>query len=313
MSRGASELTSIIPGIVLCIILITGYRVSLRADAFLAEDRVYYGADSYNINYKDEIINGKGNAYFRKEGTSVRAREIVIYYGKNEKRAVFHRNVRIYDSERNYELRGDYGEAYYGDEYVAVQGNVIFIDDQRKVTAGQGESRGMKSFTFTEDVLFIDEGVTVQSQTLEVQPDETALFRDDVHVVFTESGDDLYCDALTYLIETGDSECRGNVIYMQKGSEEGEEEPFVVKSEMAQFFSESNLFLLMDGVYVTNGRYSFTAPIVKYFRERRVIESVGETVIKDSIRTVYCDRMVLDLNENKITFFGTIQGVFNLE
>jgi len=36
----------------------------LIADAYLAEDKIYYGADSYSINYEKEIITARGHAFF---------------------------------------------------------------------------------------------------------------------------------------------------------------------------------------------------------------------------------------------------------
>jgi lipopolysaccharide export system protein LptA len=284
----------------------------LHADAYLSEDRVYYGADTYNINYKDEIITAKGDAYFKREGMSVRAREIVIYYGA-EKKAIFRRNVRVLDQEMDYVLRGDYGEAYYRDDVLFLEGNVSLTEDTRTVTAGRCESHGGDSYTFMENVRFSDEEVTVSSRNLEVQPETDAFFSGDVHAVFTESGDQLYCLELTHHFETGDSEFRGNVIFMQEQSGDDGEQPFVVKSENAQFFNERDLFLLMEDVYATNGTYFLTAPMVKYFRDRRLIESVGETVINHGSRTVYCDRMELDLEQKKIAFFGEVRGVFELE
>jgi lipopolysaccharide export system protein LptA len=316
MSRGALFPNSTIVFIIVCLLLFafsSSYSArGLYADAYLSEDRVYYGADSYNINYKDEIINAKGNAYFRREGISVRAREIIIYYGA-EKRALFRSNVRIQDLEQDYELRGDYGEAHLREDYYFLKGNVAFTEGERVVTAGRWETSEGESHRFSDDVRFNDDEVTVSSKNLEVRADRIAFFSGDVHAVFTENGDSLFCRELIHHFQTGDSEFRGNVIFLQENTGEEDLQPFVVKSENAQFFNERDLFLLMDDVYVTNGRYSLTAPMVKYFRDRRVIESVGETVINDSLRTVYCDRMELDVEQRKIAFFGTIRGVFNLD
>jgi hypothetical protein len=284
----------------------------LHADAYLSEDRIHYGADTYNINYKDEIISAKGDAYFKREDMSVRAREIVIYYGA-EKKALFRRDVRVLDHEKDYVLRGDYGEAHYRDDFLFLEGNVSLAEEAWTVTAGRCESRGGSSYTFMEDVRFSDEEVAVSSRNLQVQPEMDAFFSGDVHAVFTESGDHLHCLELTHHFETGDSEFRGNVIFIQEQSGDEDEQPFVVKSENAQFFNERDLLLLMEDVYVTNGTYFLTAPMVKYFREKRLIESVGETVINHGSRTVYCDRMELDLEQKKIAFFGAIRGVFDLE
>jgi lipopolysaccharide export system protein LptA len=316
MSRGALFQNSIFVFVIVVFFLFvvsSSYSVlGLYADAYLSEDKVYYGADSYKVNYKDEIIDAKGNAYFRREGISVRAREITIYYGA-EKKALFRNDVRIRDLEQNYELRGDYGEAYFSRDYYFLKGNVSFSEGERVVTAGRWESTERESHKFSDGVRFNDGEVIISSRNLEIRLERTAFFSEDVHAVFAESGDSLFCRELTHHFQTGDSEFRGNVIFLQESSGEEDQQPFVVKSENAQFYKERDLFLLMDDVYVTNGTYSLTAPMVKYFRDRRVIESLGETVINNGPRTVYCDRMELDLEQKKIAFFGTVRGVFNLD
>jgi lipopolysaccharide assembly outer membrane protein LptD (OstA) len=292
--------------------LSSGPHLHTRADAYLSEDRIYYGADTYNINYKDEIVNARGKAYFRRDTLSVRAREITIYYGENEKKAYFFDRVKIRDTEENYELLGDYAEAHFREEFLLVENNVEFINDRGTVSAGKGESRGMETFTFKEDVSFISETLHIESQSLDVNKDDTALFREEVHVSFLENGDDLYCRTLIYGFATGDSEFREDVVYIQREETE-QEEPLIITSGIAQLYSDDDLFLLMDGVYITNGTYSLTAPMVKFYRESGVIESIGETIINDGSRSIYCDRMELFLDEKRIAFFGEIQGIFNLE
>ena len=75
MSKELWKPSKLLPG--LFVVLLCAFSLlsehNLPADAYLAEDRIYYGADSYNINYKDEVINAKGNAYFRRANLSIRA------------------------------------------------------------------------------------------------------------------------------------------------------------------------------------------------------------------------------------------------
>jgi lipopolysaccharide assembly outer membrane protein LptD (OstA) len=316
MSGGVLKLISL-PGVALFLSLYTLAPISLLADAYLSEDRVYYGADTYRINYKDEIINATGNAFFKREGLTIRSQEVVIYYGEDKKKATFHRGVKLQDRKNSYELYGDYGEAYFREEHFVILGDVVFIDDTRRVTAQRGESRKMETFSFTENVEFSDSQVTVISQSLNIQQDHRVIFRDDVRAEFVESGDVLYCRTLTYDVVTGDSEFRGDVIYIQgTGSSEdseGDTGPVLVRSEVARFISTEDLLLLMESVYVTDGEYALRAPMIKYYRERNFLESVGDTVIFDGQKTLYCDRMELDLDERSLAFFGSIQGVFDLD
>jgi lipopolysaccharide assembly outer membrane protein LptD (OstA) len=319
MSGGALKPSSLLPGVALCLLLYTLSPTILHTDAYLSEDRIYYGADSYRVNYKDEIINARGNAFFRRDDFSIHSREVVIYYGEDKKKATFHGDVVMRDVENRYQLYGDYGEAYFREERFLVLGNVVFINDTRRITAQRGETRGMKNFTFSETVEFSDTQVTIMSQTLEVQQDNTVVFRDDVRAEFIESGDVLYSRVLTYDVETGDSEFRGDVIYMQgmgtgtreKNTQDGGQ--VLVRSEVARYISADSLLLLMENVYVTDGEYSLRAPMIKYFKERNFLESVGDTVIFDGRRTLYCDRMELDLETQSLEFFGSIQGVLELD
>ena len=38
-----------------------------NGDAYLSENDIYYGADSYQINYEKEIITAEGHAFFKKD------------------------------------------------------------------------------------------------------------------------------------------------------------------------------------------------------------------------------------------------------
>jgi hypothetical protein len=285
----------------------------LFADAYLAEDRIYYGADTYKINYKDEIITALGNAYYRKGSASVYARRIVIHYAENEKKAFFFDDVRLLEKDRGYELEGDYGEALFRDDHYVVTGNVVFMDEKMRVSAERAESVRFEDFRFFDEVTYSDESVTIQSRTLDLREDDSALFQGDVYAHFTESGDELYCRVLTHFIDKGNSEFREDVIYIQKETDAGDERPFVIKAEMAQYFRDTDLFLLMDGVYATDGRYSLRGPMVKYFREFQILESIGSTVVHDGKRTIYCDRMQLDVDEEEMAFFGSIRGVIDVD
>lgn len=315
MSGGAWSLSKLLPGIlvhfILGLALLTNQTLS--ADAYLADDRIYYGADTYNINYKEEIITARGNAYFRKGSASVFATRIVIHYGENEKRAFFFNKVRLLDKEAAYELRGDYGEGYFKDDFYIVTGNVIFIDGERRILAGRAETMSLDDFYFTEEVTYSDESVTIRSQRLDLSEEDSALFQDDVHAVFAENGDELYCRTLTHFFKTGNDEFRDDVIYIQKESGNEDDEPLIIKAELVQYYHDDDFFLLMDSVYATNGSYSLKGPMVKYFRDQQVLESIGSTVIHDGQRTIYCDRLSLNVAEGEIAFFGSIQGVFDVE
>ena len=286
---------------------------SLSADAYLAEDRIHYGADSYNVNYKDEVINATGNAYFRRGNTSVRASRIVIYYGPNEKRALFFDKVRLHDEETDYRLSGDYGESYFKDDTYIIKGNVRYFDGERQITAGKAETKGLEEISITEDVTYSDENLSITSQRLDLWQDEKAIFHDDVHTVFNEMGDEVFCRRLSYYFETGNQEFRDDVLYIQRDRVNEKGDPFIIRAEMVRYDDEKDIFLLLDSVFATDGKYSLRGVLVKYFRDREMLESVGSTIINDGRRTVYCDRLFLDLPSSDVSFIGSIQGVFDVE
>jgi lipopolysaccharide assembly outer membrane protein LptD (OstA) len=294
-------------------VFLAGLTSPLFADAYLSEERVYYGADTYNINYKDEVINAHGNAYFKKENAFVYADRIVIYYGDEKKMAVFNENVIIRDKDDNIRIRGDYGEAYFKDDEYIVEGNVTYVDDTQRVTSKRCESRGLKTFTFHDDIVYNNEEVTINARLLDVDENDTAYFRDDVHAVFTESGDELFCSSIVHDIETGNSDFREDVLYIQRSSPDNGEAPLIVRSEVAQYFHDTDLFLLMNRVFLSNGQYSLTGPMVKYFRNRRTVQSIGETIVFDGLRTIYCNHLELNLDSRKFTFFDSIRGILRAE
>ena len=315
MSRVLWKSNKLLPGILVFIIISIFFLTeqNLAADAYLAEDRIYYGADSYNINYKDEIINAQGNAYFRKEGMTVKASRIVIYYAAEEKRAYFYDRVQLLDSETGYVLRGDYGEGYFNDEVYILTGNVSLIDGERQIQGQRAETQGLEIISVTENVVYSDEQTTITAQRLDLWKEDKARFQDDVHAVFNETEDEVFCRRLTIFLDTENQEFRDDVLFIQRKSTGEHADPFIIKAELVTYEKETDFFLLLDSVFATDGRYSLRGALVKYFRDREILESVGNTIINDGGRTVYCDRLLLDVSNSDISFTGSIQGVIDAE
>ena len=315
MSKELWKLSKLLPG--LFVVLLCAFSLltehNLPADAYLAEDRIYYGADSYNINYKDEVINAKGNAYFRRANISIRASRIVIHYGKNEKRAYFYDNVRLHDTDTDYTLIGDYGEGYFNVDHYFITGNVVFTDEERKIAAQRAETEGLEEIIFTDNVFYSDEDMNIASQQLTLWKKEKALFQNEVHAMYIEKGDEIFCGRLAYHFETGDQEFKNEVLYIQRERTDEKRDPFIIRAELVQYDHEKELYLLMDRVFATDGIYSLRGALVKYFREREALESIGNTVINDGLRTVYTDRLYLDVQNSDVSFMGASRGVFDVE
>ncbi len=107
----------------------------LYADAYLAEDRIYYSADSYKIDYESEIIYANGHASFRKEDKIVNADRIVIYYAKGQKRAQLFNNVVVLNEIDNNRISGEYGEVLYNEDIYTVKGNTVYTDEEIEITS----------------------------------------------------------------------------------------------------------------------------------------------------------------------------------
>ncbi len=290
------------------LLLIMGVMYTLYADAYLAEDKIYYGADSYFVNYDDEIIKAKGHAYYRRGFNEVSASEIIIYYSDEIKKAYFYNNVLVKDKEEKAEIRGNYGEAHFKKDYYFVDGNAVYTDTFRTIRSRKIESNRGAYFLFSDNVVFDDQDIRIHSNSLEIDEHDNAYFTDDITAVFLNTGDDLYCGLIKYSINTGDSEFQNDVVYIQK--ENDGEDTLIVKAENAKYFHKGNYFLLMDDVYILTKEYSISSSMVKYYRDIGIVESFGETVMHDGRRTVYSNNMKLNLDEKKVVFFGPVKGVF---
>jgi len=273
-------------------------------DAYLASDRIYYSADTYSVDYEKKIITATGNAYYRKEQTEVKARKVVIHYAEEVKRAYFHDDVVLFDRETGREIRGAYAEAYYNDDYYFVRDNGSYRDGERVITSGLIESLGEGRYTFTDDVVYTDDNVRVDSAKLEVLSDDTANFTGDVRAESLEDGDEIFCDLIRYGIDTGDGHFQGDVLYIEHG-----ENGLVLSAEVLKYFNTEDYFILLEDVQVLSGEYSMGGSFVKYYREKRLVESQGETVVFDGEKTIYSGSMQLYLDLNKLSFLGGVRGI----
>jgi len=279
----------------------------LFADAYLAEDKIYYGADSYSINYDDEIITARGHAFFRRGDVTVYARKIVIHYADREKHAFLYREVRVENSAQNFTITGDYGEARYLEEYYFVEGNGKFRDSERSIEAVKIESEGWKQYTFSESVVYTGRDIRVTAQTLRVDERNIAHFDGNVHTVFLDSGDEIYCEKIRYFSDTGSSEFHGDVLYIQKENED-RKHTLVVRSDIMRYDSDSQMLILIKDVYMMNGEYTVYAPLARYDMEKGLFRTMGDTIVRKDRDTVYCKGLVSEVGSVELT--GSIQGVF---
>ncbi len=286
--------------------------LSLYADAYLAEDNIYYGADTYTLDYDRKVIRAEGNAFFERGQVMVSARKIVIHYAKEVKKAYFYRNVVIRSEANKSEVRGDYGEAHFRDDYYRIEGNVLYRDEKRRIRSKKIESEGMKRFIFSDDVEYSDGDVTVRSKFLEVDENDTALFREGVATTFIQTGDELYSESIRHFSRSGYTEFQGDVLFMQDRESGGDEGSLIARAEAVRHFRDGGYFLLLNDVYIMNSRYAFSGSVVRYYREKGMLESQGGTVVYDGRKTIYCDGMKVDLDSGEVSFFDSVRGVISV-
>ena len=129
----------------------------LYADAYLAEDRIYYSADSYKIDYENEIIYANGHAFFRKEDKVVNADRIVIYYAQGQKWAKLFNNVVVLNEIDNNRISGEYGEVLYNEDIYTIRGNTVYTDEEIEITSDAVSTYKGEESSFSGSVQYTEE------------------------------------------------------------------------------------------------------------------------------------------------------------
>jgi len=278
-----------------------------RADAFISEDRVYYGADSYTIDYEKEIIHARGHAYFEKGNRKVQAGRIEIYYAQNVKKALFFQNVLVQDSSQESEVRGEYGEALYNVNVYRIKGNAVFTDPQRRVSARMIEQRKDDETIFSENVVFTDSEYEIRSSQLLITG-KVAQFTSGALLKDLSSGDTVHCNMIEYFFSSGNVTCQGDVLYQQKETNEVTE-PLVMISKGVRYFHEEDFFLLLGDVYVLKGAISLNTDIARYERSGGMLEAHGDVVVREHGRYVFCKSLSYDIEKKKLIYSNSVQGI----
>lgn len=279
----------------------------LHADAYLSEDRIYYNADSYHIDYDNEIIYANGHASFRKEFRTVNADRIIIYYSGDQKRAQLFNNVIVVDSDNNATVTGDYGEALYKEELYTVEGNAVFFDEERTVKSEKIRTLAGEETYFTGGVFYSDDEYDIKAPSLNII-DDTATFKSNVEALHRESGDTIYCESITYNSETGNIIFLENVFYVQGEGEEGER-AFLMRSNAVRYFQEGDTFVLLGDVFVLDGEFTVQSSIARYLRDIGVLRVSGDVVIQEDEKYIYCNNANYDRNTGKTVLFTSVRGL----
>ena len=291
-----------------CLFALSQMRHTVLADAYLAEDKVYYGADSFSVDYEQKIITAVGNAYFKKETRRVDADRIVIHYAVDRKIAYFYGNVIIVDETDKSRIDGNYAEARFREDYYFVEGNTVYSDEKRRVTSRRIESRKDEGYNFIDEVRYSDGTYAIASSLLHVK-DDVALFKGDAHAVHGDSKDSIHCDEISYSLSSEDVTFQDRVLYIQREGE-GDDNSLVIQSDVMRYFRDGDLFVLIGNVYMLNGSYTVRASVVRYRREEKLLEAVGDIVVWDGDKYVYCNNLEYNVDTDSVLFFKEVKGVF---
>jgi len=282
------------------------------SDAYLSEDRVYYGANSYTVDYEKEVIYANGNAYFKKGSKIVNANRITIYYSENAKKAYFFKDVIIKNFDDNSKITGKYAEAKFNEDYYIIEGKTLYTKDSLSISSKQIESKKNGTYNFSGDVIYNDESYEIKSQDLSIDR-KVSEFKNSVVAIDINSKDTIFSDFMKQLSDSGNIEFHGRVLYLQNsGGNDGNEENnlLVINSENAKYFKEKDVYILQGDVYITDGINTLCASIARYYRSENILNAIGNVVLFDKEKYVYCSNINFDLNTKKIIFYTDVRGIF---
>jgi lipopolysaccharide assembly outer membrane protein LptD (OstA) len=291
-----------------------------RADAYLSEDKVHYGADSYTIDYDKETVHAKGHAFFRKGEKSVTSDRIVIYYDKQEKRALFYDNVVVKDLNSGYRITGERAEARFAQEYYRIEGNSVFESETRNVRSSVIEQRGEGEFLFSGGVRYFDDRYEVGAPLLRLRKGSAQFEKgsgEAVEALEKESGDRIYCDSLLFDERSGDLIFSGDVLFFQGEKERGASlkksaSLLVIRAEEIRYLREGDIFYISGNVYLSDGSLSLGAPEAEYSRSDGVLTARGGAIMREGARTVSSASMRIELDTKRLIFFDEAKGVFGV-
>lgn len=291
-----------------CLLALVFAGESLHADAYLSEDRVYYGADTYTVDYDEKVINAVGRAYFRKEKRRIDADRIVIHYAPNRKTAYFYGNVILTDERSGSRITGRYAEAKFREDFYFIEGETVYRDEDRTIVSRRIETKEGEGYRFIDDVRYTDGIYEITASALHVT-DDTALFKGRTRAVHLESRDSVDCDEILYQLESEDVTFSGDALYIEKeGSDE--DNTLVIRSDVMRYFNEGDLFVLVGDVMMMNGSYNLRSSVVRYYRSRKQVEASGDIVVWDGRKYVYSNRLEYDVSRDRVLFFTEVRGVF---
>ncbi len=296
----------ILPGALL--LLYTGFHVS--AEDVTSEAKIMYGGDSYTVDYDREIIYARGNAYFTKQNQRVNADRIEIYYAEDKQMALFFGNVVFLDQLQSSRIEGERGEVFFLSDLYGIEGNAVYSDERARIKAERIESLRGELTTFQGNVDYTDGSYKITADSLQIG--DESRFRTGVEAIDLDTGDSIYCDSVDYFHGSENITFNGDVVYLQKKSEE-REDPLVIKADALRFFSAENTYLLLGNVLVLGREIQVRSSTVRYIKEADRLEATGEVVVQDRKNSIYCDTLVYDVKTRKMVYSDAVKGILSTE
>ncbi|MFW6138751.1 MAG: LptA/OstA family protein [Spirochaetota bacterium] len=282
---------------------------AVYADNENQQQKIHYGGDTYTIDYRNEIIYARGNAFFEKGKYTLAADRIQIYYAETEKRLEAYGNVVLKEQGEAVRVSGDHGTAFYGDDIYIIEGSAVYREKDTTIQAQQIKSSGEQKYWFDGGVRYTDPGYEIYSQSLNVS-EQVAGFEGVEKALFTASGDVVYCQSIEYFLNSGNITFRGHTLYIQKPDSE-QHNPLISQSGALKYLKQSQSFILMDRVYIVNGQLELSAPLVRYYRDSEVMEATGSVTAYDGSKYIYCQKIRIDAGAGQMSFYNSVNGVIS--
>ncbi len=284
--------------------------IEVYCDAYLADSNIYYGADSYEIDYENEVITATGHAYFRKGTKVLKANRIVIYYAKDESKAEAYGAVRLYDKSDGASVSSSYGEAFFKDSIYVLKGSVKYRKEDIRISSDNlkaySEMDGNNVYDFYKNCSFENNEYVITSETLRITTDR-ASFVGRVKVKSKVKTEVIYGKRLEYDLQSGDTIVTGDVVY-----ENGENEILLTAGYIHIFRNEEKIYST-NGVFIVSKDYNILADTMIYKENKAVFDSRGDVVISNDKTIVYCDRFIYYMKKKDSKFLFGVRGEIEQE
>ena len=278
----------------------------LFGDAYLAEENIHYGADSYKINYEKEIITARGNAYFKKGNKLILADKIVIFYSKDISKAECFGNVILKDKDNNSIIRGHYGFVKYSQKLYYLSGNVSYSREDVSISSDKLFYYSKENlYIFQDNVFYKNDNYSITSDKLEIDINK-AEFYGEVVLVNNEKSEILSSRYMEYSLKDDNSLFKGNVIYQSSSPEN----LFLVYADAIEFMKDLNTYYLINNVFIISNSYRINADFMVYDKNKDYLKAIGNVIARNKKFQVRGDTYTIDNINKEIDVLREVRGVY---